>query len=74
MFPHCTECKGIQTETTFKERKNVKTGPNLDSGVPTLYMHLAINAIPKVRHKNMCYDVQPTFPVTDLVIFKNSQM
>jgi hypothetical protein len=51
-----------------------KTGPNQDGGVPTLHVHLAINAVLKVRCANMCYDVRPTFPFTDLVIFKNALM
>jgi hypothetical protein len=53
MFPLCTECTVIQSETPFKESKNIKTGPNQESGVPTLYMHLAINAVPKVRQGNV---------------------
>ena len=54
--------------------KMSKTGPNQDGGVPTLHVHLAINAVLKVRCANMCYDVRPTFPFTDLVIFKNALM
>jgi hypothetical protein len=52
MFPHCADCKVIQSEAAFKESKIIKTG-NQNNDIPKLYMHLAINAVPKVRHGNV---------------------